>query len=251
MAAYKLYLAFFALLALAEAKPRVLVVLDSWALKETHSSFFGQMNWKFDVTYEMASEVSPLINYDEPNYDHVLIMTPSTSVSPDSISEKNLLKFFDAGHDILIFGDQLTKKYTRNLLYNFGMEAYPQDNILSDSSRTEGITTSNVFKPVRKSISDPSSDIIFNGIGVSLDSKNDRAFQILQGSETSFATDSKVSDMGKDLTLVAGYQSRANTRFSFAGSIDMCSDKRIASQGSKSESSNYRFCEDLMQWTFQ
>ena len=156
----------------------------------------------------MASEANALSNYDEPNYDHVLIMAPQISVVSDKINEKALLNFFDSGKDILVFGDQLTKKFTRSLLYNFGMEAYPQDNMLSDASRYEGISTKNVFKPVKKSISDPEGEVLFNGIGVSIDSKNDQVFPILQGSDTSFASDKKVESIGSDLTLVAGYQSR-------------------------------------------
>jgi len=72
-------LVFVALLAMVISKPSVLIVVDSWAIKDTHSLWFNKIREKFDVSIKYHEDNFKLMNYDEANYDHVMIITPSIS----------------------------------------------------------------------------------------------------------------------------------------------------------------------------
>ena len=117
------------------SKPSVLVVLDSWSIKDTHSLWFSKLKEKYDLTIKFAEEKNiKLMNFDESNYDHVMIIAPSVSIADSNINEEALLEFFDNGHSILMMGDTLMKKYQRNFVKNFGIDVFPQDNILGDNN---------------------------------------------------------------------------------------------------------------------
>lgn len=104
-------LAIIFLLGLVLSKPSVLVVLDSWATKDTHSFWFSKLREKFDLTLKFVEEKFQLMNFDEANYDHVMVIAPSISTPESSFSEESLLEFFDAGHSILMLSDTITKKF--------------------------------------------------------------------------------------------------------------------------------------------
>lgn len=61
------------------------------------------------------------------------------------------------------------------------------------------------------------------------------------------SAENKVSEVsGEQLTLVAGYQTRYNSRATLAGSMDMCSDAVMAESPD-----NLQFCKQLINWAFQ
>ena len=164
------------------------------------------------------------MNFDEPNFEHLLILAPSQSVVEQSFSESELLAFFDDGHNIFVAGDMLTKKYTRNLVKQFGMEIYPQDNVLSDgqstpsdydsissSVRDDVILSQNVWSPVSKTVTSITKPVIFNGVGFDIDENNEYAFPILKASALTHNSDERIKATGEDINLVGGYQSRLNS----------------------------------------
>ena len=51
---------------------------------------------------------------------------------------------------------------------------------------------------------------------------------------------------GEQLTLVAGYQTRYNSRAAIAGSMSMCSDATMLQN-----EANMHFCKQLVSWVFQ
>jgi len=105
-------LAILCLVFCALGKPHVLVVVDSWSIKDTHSLWFGKMREKYELSVKFIEDKSiKLMNFDEANYDHVILILPSVSSIDSSLSEELLLEFFDNGHSILMIGDTLTKKY--------------------------------------------------------------------------------------------------------------------------------------------
>jgi len=112
----------------------------------------------------------------------------------------------------------------------------------------------NIWKPVSSSISSVSKPIVFNGVGFDLDESNSYLFPILKASQYTHCSDEKVKTSGSDITLVAGYQSRLNSRFIFSGSLDMCSDEYISFSTPLNKnyqsSPNFNFCMDLINWTF-
>jgi oligosaccharyltransferase complex subunit beta len=115
-------------------------------------------------------------------------------------------------------------------------------------------TSKGIFSKNEKSIA-------FSGIGQVLDPNNQYVFPILRAEQTTFSYNqeknsgeySKIS--GEALTLVSGYQTRNNQRVSISGSLSMCSNDNIhltlGSQGGLESSANFKFCQELYQWTFQ
>ena len=95
---------------------------------------------------------------------------------------------------------------------------------LTSSTRGNVILSSNVWAPVTKTVTSISKPVVFNGVGFDIDENNDYVFSILKASALTHNSDKRVKSTGVDINLVAGYQSRLNSRFSFSGSLEMCSD---------------------------
>ena len=82
-----------------------------------------------------------------------------------------------------------------------------------------------------------------------MDPANQFVFPILRAESTTvsvFDSEDKISDVsGEQLTLVAGFQTRYNSRASIAGSMQMCSDAVVAEN-----EANLQFCKQLASWVF-
>lgn len=146
------------------------------------------------------------------------------------------------------------------------MEMYPQDNELKDGKTTpedydnisgnrgDVILTENVFVPVRSTITSAEKPVVYHGVGFEIDTLNDKVFPILKASPTTYASNSTVESFGGDINLVAGYQSEYNQRFTFSGSLAMCSDEFITFSTPLNKdyrvSPNFKMCADLLDWTF-
>jgi hypothetical protein len=84
------------------------------------------------------------------------------------------------------------------------MEAMPQDNVLSGSGpippeysigsteRQSVVATSNIYPPVRTLFDHSEYPILFRGIGLTLDKKNEYVFPVLEGSAQTKASDENV-----------------------------------------------------------
>lgn len=103
--------------------------------------------------------------------------------------------------------------------------------------------------PVFDRFDNSSAGVQFNGIGSFLDPTNQFVFPILRAESTTisvFDSEDQISDLsGEQLTLVAGFQTRYNSRASIAGSMDMCSDAVVAEN-----EANLQFCKQLANWVF-
>ena len=144
---------------------------------------------------------------------------------------------------------------------------FPQDNLLQDGASNpenyEGldqiwrrvILTQHLWDPIRKSITDLSKNVIYRGVGFEVDPQNEFAFPILKGSHSTYNSKGEIELTSTNINLVAGYQSRFNSRFLFSGSLDMCSDFFIGLSVRYNEtyldSSNYQICMNIADWTFQ
>mmetsp|Transcript_40170 Transcript_40170/g.38667 ORF Transcript_40170/g.38667 Transcript_40170/m.38667 type:complete len:85 (+) Transcript_40170:355-609(+) len=84
-------------------------------------------------------------------------------------------------------------------------------------------------------------------MGHVLDPLNEFVFPILRAEPTTYSYSKEKSEIstvsGEALTLVSGYQTRANQRASLSGSIELCSNKYIlmslGEEGTVGSSSNY------------
>lgn len=61
------------------SKPRTLVLLDDWSLRDTHSVFFKCLhNRGFELTFKLADDASlNLAKYGEYLYDNLIIFAPT------------------------------------------------------------------------------------------------------------------------------------------------------------------------------
>lgn len=58
-------------------KPKTLVIVDSISIKNTHESFFNQLQKVSDINVVTAQSKNwELEQYGEPQYDNVVLMTP-------------------------------------------------------------------------------------------------------------------------------------------------------------------------------
>jgi hypothetical protein len=103
---------------------RTLVLLDSWATIETHSIFFDTLRRDGGHTlhFEMASTAPQIKYYQEYFYDNIILMAPSVRDLKSPNSEKDLIDFVEANHNIMIFGDIDSRKAIRSLFNDFGAD---------------------------------------------------------------------------------------------------------------------------------
>ena len=79
--------------------------------------------------------------------------------------------------------------------------------------------------------SEPQHPIVYQGLGLTLDSSNSMVFPILRAEPTTFSYSSEKDEVstvsGEQLTLVAGYQTRINSRVTVTGSMSVCSNTNM------------------------
>lgn len=195
---------------------------------------------------------------DKYYYDNVMFLTPSVnSFRSKDITYERLLDFFDSGRNIYIGLDETAKSFGRDLLKEFGAELFPQKYFVSGGSQTgvqlsqqmtkmELCYSKHLFEPIRKTIVDVTSNVVFKGTGMKIDTTNEFVFPILQGESTTKVDNPNAAKAfkvkGSDVTLIAGYQSRYNQRVVMSGSVELCSNEFIkaTSNGDSTSSSNYQ-----------
>lgn len=104
----------------------------------------------------------------------------------------------------------------------------------------------------------PKGYILYEGIGLEVDSFNNYVFPILKADDNAYSVNVKSGhyyNNGEKIKLVTGYQARNNRRVVVSGSINLCSDKFyfLSSQDGTNPlgSPNASFCRDILNWNFQ
>lgn len=220
------------------------MILDDISMKSTHTLLFGQLSWTFDITFELASnEDLKLSNYDDYEYNHIMIMAPSVNNwRSGEVSVERLLEIFDSGRNIYVALDETSQRAGRELFKEFGAELFPKKNVIRGGNRKSMGTngnyhhsevgwSSNIFSPIKETIAKVLYPVAYTGTGMKLDSENEHVFPILLGESTTYAmnpspgrksNNSKTFKVaGADITLMAGYQSRYNQRAVLSGSTTL------------------------------
>jgi hypothetical protein len=115
---------------------KTLVLLDDWNNVETNSLFWKQIsNIGYNIDFKMATDKDiKLTNYGEYIYDNIIFFAPTfTDTKKNEINIKNLLKFIDDGHDLMIFGSSDASKFMRELVNEFGVDYDDYDSEIKDS----------------------------------------------------------------------------------------------------------------------
>jgi oligosaccharyltransferase complex subunit beta len=232
----------------------------------------------FELDFKMIEDPNIKLTYfGEYLYSNIIFFAPSYAEEfskKGEIKIPSLLKFFDDGHDIMIFGDKDVGNFLRKFVTEFGVDFDDYDSQVKDSlylhnlkeslnpdliklKNSEIIVSKNSINvPVVTKL--PKGFILYEGIGMDLDHHNQYVFPILRADENSYSINSKtgkVYNNGEKIQLVNGYQGRNNRRVVISGSTSLCSNQFyfLSSQdGTKPLSSpNANFCQDMLNWNFQ
>ena len=232
----------------------------------------------FELDFKMIDDPTIKLTYfGEYLYSNIIFFAPSYTeefAKKSDIKIASLLKFFDDGHDILIFGDKNVGNFLRKFVTEFGVDFDDYDSQVKDSlylhnykeslnpdllnmKSNEIIVTKNTINiPVVSKL--PKNFILYEGIGMDIDSHNQYVFPILKADENSYSINTQTGRFygnGEKIKLVNAYQGRNNRRVVISGSTALCSNKFYflsAADGSDARHSpNAMFCQDFVNWNFQ
>jgi oligosaccharyltransferase complex subunit beta len=232
----------------------------------------------FELDFKMIDDPSIKLTYfGEYLYSNIIFFAPSYNEDfgkKSDIKISNLLKFFDDGHDIMIFGDQKVGNFLRKFVTEFGVDFDDYDSQVKDSlylhnykdqlnpdllkiKNNQIIVTKNTIN-VQAVTKLPKNFILYEGIGMDIDVHNQYVFTVLKADENSYSINTvtgKFYSNGEKIKLVNAYQGRNNRRVVISGSTALCSNKLffLSSQDGTNPtgSPNANFCQDMLNWNFQ
>lgn len=254
---------------------KALIVIEDWNIIETHSIFWDQFRRiKYDIVFKMIDDPEiKLDSFGEKIYDIIVLCVPSLTEEESKNSElgiQKILKHFDDGHNIMIIANDQVNSYLRSLVTEFGVDFDDYDSKVKDSLylhnlkdklsidllnlRDNSIVVSKNINSIKNVFSNTGNYVIYEGIGMELDSHNHYLFPILKADENSYSVNSQTGlyyNFGDKIKLVAAYQGRNNKRVTITGSTQMCSNQFyfLSSQTNNPYSSaNYQFCNEVLLW---
>jgi oligosaccharyltransferase complex subunit beta len=232
----------------------------------------------FELDFKMIDDPTIKLTYfGEYLYNNIVFFAPSYTEEfskKSDIKITTLLKFFDDGHDIIIFGDKDVGNFLRKFVNEFGVDFDDYESQIKDSLylhnynemlNTDLVRLKNNEITVTKNVINipavsklPKGYILYEGIGMDLDLHNQYVFPILKADENAYSINfktGKVYSNGEKIKLVNAYQGRNNRRVVMAGSTEMCSNRfyhMSSNDGTNPLASpNAVFCQDILNWNFQ
>eukprot|EP01118_Nematostelium_gracile_P013861 TRINITY_DN528_c0_g1_i1.p1 TRINITY_DN528_c0_g1~~TRINITY_DN528_c0_g1_i1.p1 ORF type:complete len:450 (+),score=128.01 TRINITY_DN528_c0_g1_i1:40-1350(+) len=255
---------------------RVVVILESNSIKQSHSIFFKSLEDQgYILSFFTAGDESSFKSYGEWNYDHLILFTPSSPELPKGISAKTILEFIDDGKNVLVVAGTEIGKPTRDIAADCNVEFDEEGTFVIDHFNydvsDDGSHTLLVVDPsniisesvvFEKPITAP---ILFKGIGQDIEEDSALLFSVAHASSTAYSNnpDEKVDVLhvaGKKTSLVTALQARNNARVVFSGSLELFSDSFFKANVQKQsadgktqavKSGNEDFAKQLVQWLFQ
>ncbi|KAL8555991.1 hypothetical protein ACS0TY_003704 [Phlomoides rotata] len=275
-------LALFAIIcaAFSEENPtdrRVLVLLDDFAIKSSHSIFFKSLETReFNLDFKLADDPKlALQRYGQYLYDAVILFSPSIDRFGGSIDAASLLEFVDSGHDLIMAADASSSELIREIAVECGIDfdedptALVIDHTSYALTETEGgdhtliasddLIHSDVILGSKK-IEAP---VLFKGTGHSINPANNLVLKVLSASPAAYSANpkSKLSNpptlIGSAMSLVSVVQARNNARILISGSLSLFSNRFFRSGLQKAgstikheKSGNEQFVTELSKWVF-
>jgi len=258
---------------------RVLALLDSYALRETHSTFFKSLRDRgFQVNFKTADDSDlTLSRYNEYLYDHLILFCPNVVEFGGNVTSKTIVDFIDAGGNVLVAASSQLTEPIKEVAGECGVEFSDEGSYVIDRFNSaindDGHGTLIVSDPEylinnKLIVSDSAktgSPFLYRGVGMSVDPENPLLIEILTGSSTSYAYNpaEQIVDypqtVGKNTLLVSALQARNNARVLFVGSIDFFSNELFESAVEKNTENSKRFAKSgnealsvsLTQWLFK
>ncbi|XWS54636.1 hypothetical protein CRYUN_Cryun10bG0105600 [Craigia yunnanensis] len=255
---------------------RVLVLLDDFAIKSSHSLYFNSLKSRgFDLDFKLADDPKiALQRYGQYIYDALILFCPSIERFGGSIDLAAIINFVDSGHDLIIAADANASDFIREVATECGVDfdedplAMVIDHTSYAVSETEGdhtlIASDDFIKSnVILGSSEIDAPVLFQGIGHSLNPSNSLVLKVLSASPSAYSANpkSKLSTppslTGSALSLVSIVQARNNARILITGSLSMFSNRffrfsvqKAGSPTKHEKSGNEQFLTELSKWVF-
>ncbi|XVE66681.1 hypothetical protein DITRI_Ditri08aG0097900 [Diplodiscus trichospermus] len=255
---------------------RVLVLLDDFAIKSSHSLYFNSLKSRgFDLDFKLADDPKiALQRYGHYLYDALILFCPSIERFGGSIVVSAIIDFVDSGHDLIIAADANAPDLIREVATECGVDfdedplAMVIDHTSYAVSETEGdhtlIASDDFIKSdVILGSTKIDAPVLFQGIGHSLNPANSLVLKVLSASPSAYSANpkSKLSTppslTGSAISLVSIVQARNNARILITGSLSMFSNRFYRSGVQKAgsptrheKSGNQQFLTELSKWVF-
>lgn len=146
--------------------------------------------------------------YESYLYDNLIFMVPSGIKSLTKYSSliiKDFLEFFDSSEkNIMIIADQAIFPFTRKFANEFGVDFDPQSSLVTDGTSYKILAKG--LHADGDSLFTKTKGIVYQGVGLHLDTKNPYVFPILKSLESDFSVTEKGEVVNEAPVLVAGYQ---------------------------------------------
>jgi oligosaccharyltransferase complex subunit beta len=116
------------------AGKRVLVIVDSLDIRDTHSQFFKQLEQRgYSLKFQRAKDSSiTLTQYGEYLFDNLILFTPQTENFGGELNTKNIQEFIEAGHNVLIASTTKLPDSLREVATDLGVEFDADDTNVID-----------------------------------------------------------------------------------------------------------------------
>nr|CAG4646231.1 EOG090X05EE [Macrothrix elegans] len=258
------------------ADKETLVLVDSLAVRETHSIFFRSLTDRgYTLTFKPADDSNLLLaKYGNYLYKNLIIFSPSVEEFGGSLSVEAITKFVDDGGNVLIAGSTATGDVLREITAECGFEIDEEGAAVIDhlnyDVKDQGKHTLIVADPANL-IDAPmivgskkTSPFLYRGTGLISDKENPLVLEILTASSTaySYKPDAPVEEyphaVGKKTVLIAALQARNNARLVVSGSLDFFSDDFFSSSVEKAlggakaaKSGNQELSDAITRWVFK
>ncbi|KAM7524191.1 hypothetical protein LguiA_014093 [Lonicera macranthoides] len=254
---------------------RILVVLDDWALKSSHSIFFDSLqNRGCNLDFKLATDKIALQRYGQYLYDALILFCPTNERIEANLDVAAVLDFVDSGHDLILAADASASDWIRNIAAESGVDfdeessAMVIDHINYAVSETEGdhsLIASGDFiqSDVILGSTKIEAPVLFKGIGHTINPANSLALKVLSASSSAYSANpnSKLltppSLTASAISLVSVVQARNNARIMISGSLSIFSNRFFKSSVQKAGSSNRyiksgneQFVTELSKWVF-
>ncbi|XP_075110798.1 dolichyl-diphosphooligosaccharide--protein glycosyltransferase 48 kDa subunit isoform X1 [Nicotiana tabacum] len=255
---------------------RVLVLLDDFAIKSSHSLYFNSLQSRgFDLDFKLADDPKiALQRYGQYLYDALILFSPSTDRFGGSVDAADILDFVDSGHDLIIAADASVSDLIREIAIDCGVDfdedpdAVVIDHTSYAVSDTEGDHTliagdDFIQSEVILGSEKIKAPVLSKGIGHSVNPANSLVLKVLSASPSAYSANpkSKLSTppmlTGSAIGLVSVVQARNNARIMISGSLSMFSNRFFSSGVQKAggsnnyeKSGNEQFLTQISTWVF-
>ncbi|XP_042495714.1 dolichyl-diphosphooligosaccharide--protein glycosyltransferase 48 kDa subunit-like [Macadamia integrifolia] len=255
---------------------RILVLLDDFAIKSSHSIFFKSLQTRgFELDFKLADDPKlSLQRYGQYLYGGLILFSPTIERFGGSVDLAAVLDFVDSGHDLIVAAAASASDLIRDIATECGVEfdedpaAMVIDHTSYAVSKTEGdhtlIASDDFIQSEvilgRKILEVP---VLFQGVGHTLNPANNLVLKVLSASPSAYSANPKnklstpPSLTGSAISLVSVVQARNNARILISGSLSLFSNRLFRSGVQKAGSStkfeksgNEQFVTELSKWVF-